>query len=169
MNTHRFSNKRICSGNRTTRTNSIRSSWIKSLALFRPRVNPITFFDSRLLAGTHTPDYPPIIPFEGDSRCSWHHDGTDGPAPKSREVDSKLRVAGGCSGPYACNYRNVRDDNEESDFRPPVATNYSRGVRRNVGGSPTLCNDKIVTSFWPLYGSRSSHRLCGQSRSLRRW
>lgn len=131
MNTRWFSNKRICAGNRTARANFIRSSWIKSLALFRPRVNPITFFDSRLLAGTHTrlPSdrsvrgrFALLVTSRRNGRIHVH---TYGPVPKSREVDSKLRVAGGCFGSYACNYRNVRDDNEESDFRPPVATNYS--------------------------------------------
>lgn len=55
-------------------TNFIPSSWIKPLAPFRPWVNPIIFFDSRLLAGTHT-RLPSDRSVESYSRRSWRHEG----------------------------------------------------------------------------------------------
>lgn len=66
--------------------------WIKSLALFCPRVNPITFFDSRLLAGTHTRSpsdrsvrgrFALLVTSQRDGRIVLL---------RSRETDSKLRV-----------------------------------------------------------------------------
>lgn len=94
---------------------------------------------------------------------------TYGTSISRRRLETWLRVAGICSGSCACNYRNVRDDNEER-FCPPRGDQlHARGPKkcRGLVRAPVLCNSKIVTSFWPLNGSCSAEYP--DNRALRRW
>jgi len=61
-----------------------------------------------------TPDYPPIVPSRAIrvARDVTRDGCTYGPSISSR-LETWLRVAGGCFDSRVCNYRNVRNDNEE--------------------------------------------------------
>ena len=171
INTYRILNEcpsiakdRICSDNRMARATQIPSQvrGIKSLALFRPRVNPITFFDSRLLAGTHT-RLPSDRSVERAIRVARDVTARDGctyvrtyvyTVLRSREADSKRD----CGLPAVASVR-ARATTEtyetitNSDFDPRGDQLHARGGGPkkcrglDTARAPPLCNSKIVTSF----------------------
>jgi len=131
-------------------TNSIPSLWIKSLALFRPRVNPITFFDSRLLAGTHT-----RLPSDRSVRERFASlvtsRGTDVRTVLRSRADSK-RDCGlpAVASIRACATTETYETITKSDFAPRGDQLRARGPKKCRGlakRAPTLCNGKIVTSL----------------------
>lgn len=76
MSTWLIAKNRIYADNRVVRATQIPSQvrGLNRLHYSALRVNPITFFDSRLLAGTHT-RLPSDRTIESDSRRSWRHEG----------------------------------------------------------------------------------------------
>jgi len=162
MNEHSLIAKknRICTDNRVVRATQIPSQ-VRGLNRLRYSALELIRLLSliRDCSQARTPDYPPIVPSRAirvardvtRDGCSY------GPSiSRSRfERDCGLPAVASIR---ACNYRNVRNDNEEWLY-PPVATNYMRGVQRNVEGSPARANalqQQNRYSFWPFHFFNSS-------------
>lgn len=138
--------------NGESNVNSIPSSWIKSFALFHPPVNPITFFDSRLLAGTHIrlPSYHSVwgrFTLLVTSRRNGH--------TYVRSCSNLEKQFRNCGLPVVVPVRThattetYETITKRATSAPCGGQLLTRGPKkcRKFARAPALCNDKIVTSF----------------------